>query len=497
MRKVFMSLIFAVSLVFFLSFSGTASGATLYVGPGETYTEIQPAIDAVTNGDTIIVRDGTYTGANNKNLDFGDKSITLKSENGPQNCIIDCEGSGRGFYFYGSGTSGSVVDGFTIRGGNVRELNPSSPEPYEWGGGILCWSASPTITNCIIENNYAHRGGGIDCYRDGASPLISNCIIKGNVAEAGYGAGIHAYRGSPSFRNCMITNNTATWLSLGGGISLNYSSSQIINCTISGNVAGTHGYENYGGGGGIYVKDSNLTITNGILWDNTAHNGTDMYVRWASVTIQYSDINQAIIYNMGGTVNSGDGNINVDPLFVGGGDYHLQEFSPCVDAGTDAGVDTDIDGDARPYDVPNWNKDGTGDEFDMGADEFAPPCLYEFYGFIEPLPFEDSGEVRTYKSNRVIPVKFRLYDSFGTEITSLSEPPVISVLYAGSGDPGGNPTQYDVTGQADIGNTFRYSDENWIFNLSMRSFTIDSDYDIIVTIPETGCTHQVRIHLVK
>jgi len=489
-------LLMVVGIAVSLSLSGTASGATLYVGPGETYTEIQPAIDAAINGDTIIVPNGTYTGANNKNLDFSGKALTLKSENGPQNTIIDCQGNGRGFYFHTGETSASVVDGFTIRGGKVTELNPNSPEPYEWGGGILCWSASPTITNCIIKNNYAHRGGGIDCYNDGASPLISNCTISGNIAEAGYGGGIHVFRGSPSIRNCMITNNTGTWLSLGGGISLNYSSSQIINCTISGNVAGTHGYENYGGGGAIYVKDSNLTITNSILWDNTAHYGTDMYVRWASVTIQYNDINQAIIYNMGGTVNSGDGNINEDPLFVGGSDYHLTEFSPCVDAGTDAGVYTDIDGDNRPYDVPNWNKDGTGDEFDMGADEFAPPC-YEFYGFIEPLPFEDSGEVRTYKSNRVIPVKFRLYDSSGTEITSLAEPPVISVVYAGSSNPGGDPMEYDVTGQSDSGNTFRYSDENWIFNLSMRSFAIDSDYDIIVTIPETGCSHQVSIHLVK
>ena len=124
------------------------------------------------------------------------------------------------------------------------------------------------------------------------------------------------------------------------------------------------------------------------------------------------------------------------------------------------------------------------------------PC-YDFYGFIEPLPFEESNEVRTYKSKRVIPVKFRLYDSFGNEITSLTEPPVISVVYSGSTDSGGDPEEYDVTGHSDEGNTFRYSDGNWIFNLSMRSFAIDSNYDIIVTIPETGCTHQVTINLVK
>ena len=488
MRKAFSSLIFAVSLVVFLSLSGTASGATLYVGPGETYTEIQPAIDAANDGDTIIVRVGTYTGEGNKNLDFGGKSLTLKSENGPQNCIIDCQGSGRGFYIYGVAP---VVDGFTIKNGYVTE----GGEPYGWGGGILVRNASPTITNCIITNNYNYeRGGGIYLYY--ASPTITNCVIKGNQTWA-YGGGIDGYRSTPTIINCMITGNkTLGYGSKGGGIRLNYAGyPQIKNCTISGNVAAPYDYK--GGGGGIFVKESRPIITNCVIWGNSAYYGPELESLWAYPTIQYSNIDPTKIRVSGGDVTWGDGNINADPLFVGGGDYHLQEFSPCVDSGTDAGVDTDIDGDARPYDVPNWNKNGTGDEFDMGADEFAPPCLYDFYGFIEPLPFEDSGEVRTYKSKRVIPVKFRLYDSFGTEITSLSEPPVISILYAGSGDPGGNAEEYDVTGQADDGNTFRYSDENWIFNLSMRSFMIDSSYDIVVTIPETGCTHQVRIHLVK
>lgn len=491
MRKAFSSLIFAVSLVVFLSLSGTASGATLYVGPGEAYTEIQPAISAASSGDTIVVRDGTYTGANNKNLDFGGKSITLKSENGPQNCIIDCDGNGRGFFIAGGSPA---VDGFTIKNGYIT----GEESPDNQGGGILCWGANPTITNCIITGNYAVRGGGISC--NSASPIISNCVISGNTG-GGFGGGIYVFQGSPPIKNCMITNNTAAGSAHGGGIYLKYSSSQIINCTFSGNISGTGGYT--GQGGAIELHYGHPTVTNCILWGDFADKrGNEIIVMFQTgMTIQYSDINPADVFVWGGElpghVDWLDGNIIADPLFVGAGDYHLQEFSPCVDAGTYAGVDMDIDGDARPYDVPNWNKDGTGDEFDMGADEFVPPCLYDFYGFIEPLPFEDSGEVRIFKSNRVIPVKFRLYDSFGTEITSLSEPPVISILYAGSSDPGGNPMEYDVTGQADDGNTFRYSDENWIFNLSMRSLMIDSSYDIIVTIPETGCTHQVRIHLIK
>jgi hypothetical protein len=267
---------------------------------------------------------------------------------------------------------------------------------------------------------------------------------------------------------------------------LQYNHSHIVNCTISGNSISPRGC-----GGAIWCDDSaSPNITNCIFWGNSALYGPEIDCRWSSPTIQYTNIDPGKIR---GTVNwgegkpwPGNGNINADPLFVGGDDYHLTEGSACIDVGTDTGVYADIDGDSRPY----------GDGFDMGADEFAPPC-YDFYGFIEPLPFEDSGEVRTYKSNRVIPVKFRLYDSSGTEITSLMEPPVISVLFASSSDAAGDAEEYDVTGQSDSGNTFRYSDENWIFNLSMRSFAIDSDYDIIATIPETGCSHQVRIHLVK
>ncbi len=59
----------------------------------------------------------------------------------------------------------------------------------------------------------------------------------------------------------------------------------------------------------------------------------------------------------------GEGNIDADPLFVGGDDFHLRTGSPCIDAGADAGVYTDTDGDVRPY--------GAG--FDMGADEYTGP----------------------------------------------------------------------------------------------------------------------------
>ncbi|MFC1715984.1 T9SS type A sorting domain-containing protein [Candidatus Poribacteria bacterium] len=110
--------------LFFLAIAGSAQTATINV-PG-VYPTIQQGIDAARNGDTVIVADGTYRGVGNKDLDFQGKVITVRSENGPEYTVIDCEGSGRGFLFHSGETSGSVVSGFTIEngspGGNLVQI---------------------------------------------------------------------------------------------------------------------------------------------------------------------------------------------------------------------------------------------------------------------------------------------------------------------------------------------------------------------------------------
>ena len=51
------------------------------------------------------------------------------------------------------------------------------------------------------------------------------------------------------------------------------------------------------------------------------------------------------------------------------GDYHLLPHSPCIDAGADAGVYTDIEGNVRPFDFPEVENNGELPDFDMGAYE--------------------------------------------------------------------------------------------------------------------------------
>jgi len=94
-------------------------------GEGNPYATIQKGIGVASPGDIVLVHDGAYTGSGNKNLDFKGKNITVKSENGAESTIIDCENSGRGFYFHNGETSDAKVEGFSIQHfpGEVRHIS--------------------------------------------------------------------------------------------------------------------------------------------------------------------------------------------------------------------------------------------------------------------------------------------------------------------------------------------------------------------------------------
>src|SRR5262245_39702510 len=154
----------------------TASAATLRV-PSE-YATIGAAIAAAQDGDRIVVADGVYTGAGNRDLDFAGKHIRLSSENGPANCVIDCESQGRAFHFHSGEEPAVVLDGLTIRGA-LADHN---------GGAILCESSSPTIRNCIFRENTVqpllYDGGGAICFLDKSKPRVIDCVFEDNVATS-------------------------------------------------------------------------------------------------------------------------------------------------------------------------------------------------------------------------------------------------------------------------------------------------------------------------
>ena len=325
---------FAIAAVTLWASAGIA--ATIHV-PGDQPT-IQAGIDAASDGDMVLVASGTYI----ETIDFLGKAIIVQSEAGADVTVIDGNQAGSVVTFDSGETEWATLDGFTIRNGagTYFELDPGS-----WnyvGGGIFCLNSSPTITNCTISGNRAtYACGGISC--DSSSPTITNCTISGNTAD--YSGGIGCRDSFPIITNCTISDNNAD---LGaGGIYCDQSNPTITHCTMSGNSAGTFG-------GAIACENSDPMITNCILWGDSAPYGPEIFVTSGSPAITYSNV-------QGGW--SGEGNIDADPLFVSGGDFHLTFLSPCIDSGTDAGVYTDMDGEVRPL--------GAG--FDMGADEYTDP----------------------------------------------------------------------------------------------------------------------------
>ena len=126
-------------------------------GPKAT---IQAAIDATDRceGDTVLLADGTYSGAGNKELDFHGNGAAVRSDaDDPAVCIIDSENDGRAFDFHSHETHATVVSGLTIQNGRF-------PGPYAketQGGAIRCIDASPTIVNCLLRDNCGEFGGAM------------------------------------------------------------------------------------------------------------------------------------------------------------------------------------------------------------------------------------------------------------------------------------------------------------------------------------------------
>ena len=291
-----------LSLILFCS---VASVATIRV-PSEQPT-IQAGIDASADGDTVLVANGTYTGAGNRNISFLGKAVTVRSEHGADSTAIDCELEGRGFLFEHSENTGSRLIGFRISGGFVDGDYPAS-----CGGGISCLGgSSPVIVSCIIENNTAAvgdrgKGGGISCI-DNSSPVILNCILEFN--RAGYGGGgVSCFDGSsPSIFQCTIERNTASGsYGRGGGIMCFTESSPVIeNCSVSCNDTNMDG-------GGIYCRDkSSPLIDDCAVESNTAFCGGGIFCHDCAPVI-------------------GDCIIAVNSVYRGGGIYcHLS--SPTVE----------------------------------------------------------------------------------------------------------------------------------------------------------------------
>ncbi len=300
------------------------------------FPTIQAAVNAAVTGDTVVVADGTWAGPGNRDVHLLGVDIVIRSENGPERCIIDCEGTTeqpyRGFLIQSGESRATEIQGFTIRRGATL---PGAIDDQFNGGGIRILGSSPTIRNCVFEDNLSGCWGGALYAAHGGAPLVTGCIFRNNYSDDD-GGGIFIWNNSQlEVTNSLFVGNEAR---VTGGAITAFDAIIMRNVTIVGSEA-QFGSAVYAFGG---------EISNSIVWGN----GTNPI--GSSIVVRYCDVE-------GG--HAGVGNLAVAPRFALDG-YHLRPESPAIGAGDPSFVpgsgEVDIDGEPRVLMV----------RVDMGVDEF-------------------------------------------------------------------------------------------------------------------------------
>jgi len=345
--------------------------------------------------------------------------FTIKdgNANSPTGSNSNRERSGGGIYNEGSISSNPLIKnsivqnnrsvagggGMVNNGSSGGQANPRiencqflNNECGQNGGAIFndasgLGVSSPEIIHVVFQDNLGKYGAGVynSALTGTSSPTIRSCSFLSNTATAYSGAiynfGKSGGTASPLIFNCLFYKNTAS--SAGAVYSLGSEGTatpQIVNCTFFGNHADT--------GGAVYCNESvggetQATITNSILWNNTAGFDPIFHLSGAGapkIILNHSLINAAscddIIQFQGplDTVICEGGMIyNQYPMFVDtiNLNFRLDNFSPAINQG-----DNDIvNSNGVLYDLDNHIRIHNG-QVDMGIYEYGsqpyqPPVI--------------------------------------------------------------------------------------------------------------------------
>lgn len=185
------SALVALSIVAFLGAAGPGFGRTIVVDPsgGGEFLEIQPAIDAASDGDTVTLAPGEHV--IDTPLDLAGKAITLGAREGhgatdtvirmvvlrpwdPPHVIVFDDGEG----------PDTVIEGCTLTGCDIR--GNSVGEQASGGGVLVVGESVARLADCTIRDNSAgYEGGGVVSGYESSAEL-SYCTIAGNLRDGVY-----------------------------------------------------------------------------------------------------------------------------------------------------------------------------------------------------------------------------------------------------------------------------------------------------------------------
>ena len=286
----------------------------LYGTKEEPIINLISAIEVAAKGDTIIMMEGTHTGAGNRNITINKKLvISGELDKGPEKSIIDAEGRSRHFKFNNNvwdnlieadsswviqnltlsngkvvdppPNAGGWVDFQEARGGSVLLTNSNSPRFYKvifranvdettsyYGAGAIYVQNESTLNvdGCEFINNKhldldnSVSGGAIGIWSFSESVhTINASIFKGNKVSGKYGASGAAVASNEPINifNSVFYNNETTAsegsvegaIMIDGGNHQNGNHSLIVNNTIVNNYASANA--SWGNTSALYYRD--------------------------------------------------------------------------------------------------------------------------------------------------------------------------------------------------------------------------------------------------
>ena len=200
---------------------------------GADFSQIQDAVTAAKAGDTIIVKDGTYT----ENITV-DKSLVIRSENGAGQTLV--QAAATNLDVFKVTTENVTIDGFTISGSTSKT------------GILLTRVTGQPSGNCTVTNNLCTNNN------EGISILSSNNTIDNNTCTLSGSYGINLNNTTSN----TVTGNTCSNINGSYAYAI-YLADNADNNTVSGNTADSNSM-------GIRVKAAdNNTITANTLSNNT------------------------------------------------------------------------------------------------------------------------------------------------------------------------------------------------------------------------------------